>query len=70
MSVMSRFAEMAEEDKSSENMLICPVHGEYPASLKAFGCPDCTREREEEEQEEEAIMNSRVARFNNAGRRR
>ena len=70
MSFMSRFAEMVEEDKSSENMLTCPVHGEYPASLKAFGCPDCTREREEEEQEEEAIMNSRVARFNNAGRRR
>ena len=67
MSIMSRFADMAAEDTANENVIICPIHGEYPASLKAFGCPDCVEEEREREEEEEAIMNSRTARYN--GRR-
>ena len=63
MSVMSRFAEMVEEDKNNENVIICPIHGEYPASLKAFGCPTCDEERREQEEEEEMLMNSRTQRF-------
>jgi hypothetical protein len=68
MSVMSRFAEMVEEDKDSKNVIICPVHGEYPASLKTFGCPTCDEERREQEEEEEMLMNSRTQRYN-GGRR-
>jgi len=68
MSVMSRFAEMVEEDKDSKNFIICPVHGEYPASLKTFGCPTCVEERREQEEEEEMLMNSRTQRYN-GGRR-
>jgi hypothetical protein len=68
MSVMSRFAEMVEEDMDNKNVIICPIHGEYPASLKAFGCPTCDEERREQEEEEEMLMNSRTQRFN-GGRR-
>jgi hypothetical protein len=68
MSVMSRFAEMVEEDTDNKNVIICPIHGEYPASLKAFGCPTCDEERREQEEEEEMLMNSRTQRFN-GGRR-
>ena len=68
MSLMSRFAETVEEDKANNNVIICPVHGEYPASLKAFGCPTCEEERREQEEEEEILMNSRAAHYNR-GRR-
>lgn len=68
MSLMSRFAETVEEDKTNNNVIICPVHGEYPASLKAFGCPTCDEERREQEEEEEILMNSRAA-YYNRGRR-
>lgn len=68
MSLMSRFAETVEEDKDNNNMIICPIHGEYPASLKAFGCPTCEEERREQEEEEENLLNSRAKRFN-GGRR-
>jgi hypothetical protein len=67
MSLMSRFAEMVEEDTKNENMIVCPIHGEYPASLKSFGCPTCEEERREQEEQEEAILNSRAARY--GGRR-
>lgn len=67
MSLMSRFAEIVEEDTKNNNVIICTAHGEYPASLKAFGCPTCEEERREQEEEEEAILNSRAARY--GGRR-
>ncbi len=57
MSFMSRFADMVEDDKANENVIICPTHGEFPASLKAFGCPTCVEERREQEEEEEMLMN-------------
>ncbi len=28
----------------SKQMLTCEIHGEYPASLKSYGCPDCVEE--------------------------
>jgi hypothetical protein len=68
MSVMSKFAEMVEEDNENKNVIMCPIHGEYPASLKTFGCPTCDEERREQEEEEEMLMNSRTQRFN-GGRR-
>jgi len=52
---------------SSKNVIACPTHGDYPASMKNFGCPDCVKEREEYEEELEELSNSRVRRFN--GRR-
>ena len=41
-----------EEDVvSNENkMLVCPIHGEYPSSLKQFGCPDCQADDLDEEE--------------------
>lgn len=38
--------EVEEEEvmQDKKNMIICPVHGEYPESLKAFGCPDCAED--------------------------
>ena len=44
-------------------MINCPSHGDYPASMKNFGCPDCVKEREEYEEELEELSNSRVRRF-------
>lgn len=53
---------------SNKNVIACPTHGDYPASMKSFGCPDCAKEREEYEEQLEELSNSRVRRFN-AGRR-
>lgn len=52
------------EDNKDKNFLICPIHGEYPASMKAFGCPECAKEEEDEENEEEMLDKSKLARFN------
>lgn len=53
---------------NGNKVLVCPTHGDYPASMKAFGCPDCVKEREEYEEELEELSNSRVRRLN-GGRR-
>ena len=55
-------------DSNGNKVLLCTTHGEYPASIKSFGCPDCVKEREEYEEELEELSNSRVRRFN-SGRR-
>ncbi len=52
---------------TDSNVINCYTHGDYPASMKNFGCPDCVKEREEYEEELEELSNSRVRRFN--GRR-
>ena len=52
------------KNDNSKNFLICPIHGEYPASMKAFGCPECAKEEEDEENEEEMLDKSKLARFN------
>ena len=49
---------------NSKNFLICPIHGEYPASMKAFGCPECAKEEEDEQEIEEMLAKSKLARFN------
>ena len=28
----------------------CPIHGEYAASLKKYGCPDCAAEEIDDEE--------------------
>ena len=51
------------KNDNNNNFLICPIHGEYPASMKAFGCPECAKEEEDEENEEEMLDKSKLARF-------
>ena len=48
---------------NTKNVINCPSHGDYPASMKAFGCPECVKESEEYEEELEELSNSRVRRF-------
>ena len=57
------FNDDAKSD-SNNNVIVCPIHGEYPASMKAFGCPECAKEEEDEENEEEKLDKSKLARFN------
>ena len=52
------------EDNKDKNFLNCPIHGEYPASMKAFGCPECAKEEEDEQEIEEMLDKSKLARFN------
>ena len=44
-----------EEDKTLEGkeFLVCAIHGEYPASLKSFGCPDCAEDDLDDEEVED-----------------
>ena len=49
--------------RAHKNIIVCPTHGDYPASMKAYGCPDCVKEREEYEEELEELSNSRVSRL-------
>ena len=37
-------AEEEEVMQDKKNMIICATHGEYPESLKTFGCPDCAED--------------------------
>lgn len=37
----------------------CGIHGEYPVSLKAHGCPDCLAE-DIDEQKKEEVVNKRL----------
>lgn len=42
-----------EEDttqKDTKDFLICVTHGEYPASLRSYGCPDCAAEDHDEDE--------------------
>lgn len=50
-------------NSTNNNVLVCPIHGEYPASMKAFGCPICREEEIDEENEEEMLDKSKLARF-------
>lgn len=43
--------EDAKQDK--KDMLTCAVHGEYPASLRNFGCPDCAEDDLDEDEVED-----------------
>jgi hypothetical protein len=62
------FNDDAKSDNDSD-VIICSVHGGYPASMKAFGCPECVKEAEDEEQEEEMLNKSKIARFNTPRKR-
>lgn len=45
-----------EDDNSEQaekDVLTCTIHGEYPASLKNFGCPDCAEDDLDEEEVED-----------------
>jgi len=44
------FEDENSKTQLSNDMIICPTHGEYPASLKKFGCPDCAREEFDEDE--------------------
>lgn len=57
------------KNDSRNNVLICPIHGEYPASMKAFGCPECAKEQEDEQEIEEMLDKSKIARFNTPRKR-
>lgn len=46
-------AEEEEVMQDKKNMIICAVHGEYPESLKSFGCPDCAEDDLDEVEVEE-----------------
>ena len=49
---------------TDSNVINCYTHGDYPASMKSYGCPECVKEREEEEAEGEMLLNSRIRRVN------
>ena len=49
--------------ESDSDVIVCPIHGEYPASMKAFGCPECAKEKEDEDEQEEMLVKSKIARF-------
>ena len=38
------------KDQEGNEFLTCSIHGEYPASLKNFGCPECAREEFDEDE--------------------
>jgi hypothetical protein len=42
--------ETQDKEKDSKEMLVCVIHGEYPTSLKNFGCPDCAEDDLDEEE--------------------
>ena len=42
-----------EEENDSKDMLTCSIHGEYPSSLKNFGCPDCVEDILDDEEVED-----------------
>ena len=42
-----------KEQEVNKDMLICPIHGEYPSSLKNFGCPDCAEDNLDDEEVED-----------------
>jgi len=51
-------------DNNNENdTVICPIHGPYPKSMKAFGCPECIKEQEDNENMEKKLENSKIARY-------
>ena len=54
---------------NNKNVIICPVHGDYPASMKIFGCPECAKEQEDEQEIEEMLDKSKIARFNTPRKR-
>lgn len=61
-----------DDDNKNDNnkkVLNCPIHGEYPASMKAFGCPECAKEEEDEQEIEEMLDKSKIARFNTPRKR-
>jgi hypothetical protein len=41
-----------ETSNESENtpMITCQIHGDYPASLKKYGCPDCAADELDDEE--------------------
>ena len=39
--------------QDKKEMLVCVIHGEYPASLKNFGCPDCAEDDLDEDEVED-----------------
>jgi hypothetical protein len=42
---MIRFDSVEDVDSNEDApMITCQIHGEYPASLKSYGCPDCAEE--------------------------
>ena len=43
-------AEEEEVMQDKKNMIICAVHGDYPASLRNFGCPDCAEDDLDEDE--------------------
>lgn len=40
-------------EQAEKDVLTCTIHGEYPASLKNFGCPDCAEDDLDEEEVED-----------------
>jgi len=44
------FEDENNKAQPGNDMIICPTHGEYPASLKNFGCPECAREELDEDE--------------------
>ena len=46
---------MSDEQKEVK-MLVCKVHGEYPESLKNFGCPDCILDELDDEEDEDFLV--------------
>jgi hypothetical protein len=47
--------DLEEEDvtQDKKETLVCVIHGEYPASLKNFGCPDCAEDDLDEDEVED-----------------
>lgn len=43
----------AKEKQESKDTLVCPIHGDYPNSLKNFGCPDCAEDVLDDEEVED-----------------
>lgn len=41
------------KEQEDKEVLTCTIHGEYPASLKNFGCPDCAEDDLDEEEVED-----------------
>lgn len=47
------FEDENNKTQTDNDMIICSIHGEYPASLKNYGCPECAREEIDEDEIED-----------------
>lgn len=53
-----------DDNSNASDTINCPIHGPYPKSMKAFGCPECIKDNEDEEKLEQKLDKSKIARFN------